>query len=105
MAMTAAERGTRYRKRHPDRVRSNQLTRKYGISLMEYEEMYEEQDGKCFICHQPETLIRRGKISPLCVDHKHSNGSVRKLLCHRCNMVLGYLEFADIERLFDYLKR
>jgi hypothetical protein len=43
------------------------------------------QDGKCAICKQPE------RRTSLCVDHDHVTGRVRGLLCHRCNIVLGFV--------------
>lgn len=52
-----------------------------GISNEAYAAKALEQNGVCAICG----------IAPsvLCVDHNHSTGQVRDLLCHRCNRVLG----------------
>jgi Autographiviridae endonuclease VII len=46
--------------------------------------MYERQGGKCAIC--PE-FKPKGK---LVVDHNHTTGKVRKLLCLHCNTLIGY---------------
>ncbi len=51
--------------------------------------MLAAQGGVCAICHQPERVEWRGKIRALNVDHDHSTGRVRGLLCNVCNHVLG----------------
>jgi hypothetical protein len=47
--------------------------------------MLARQGGACAICKQPPT--RR----PLFVDHCHTTGKVRGLLCHGCNAALGFM--------------
>lgn len=77
----------RERKRAYDKKRNLML--KYGMDLQEYESMMKQQKGKCKICgkkHQNE------RAKWLVVDHDHSNGKVRSLLCDRCNTVLGLVE-------------
>lgn len=60
---------------------------------MRYAEMVIAQEGLCAICHQPETSrARGGGIRTLCVDHDHTTGQVRGLLCQRCNSALGLLD-------------
>lgn len=58
----------------------------YGITLEQYEKMFEEQNGVCAICGQSE--INR-KLS---VDHRHKDGKVRALLCTKCNYLVGIVE-------------
>lgn len=75
----------------------------YRISAREYDEMFKVQAGVCGICAQPEVEGRR-----LAVDHEHSAaGTVRALLCFRCNTSLGKLrEDPEIfERAIAYLRR
>jgi ERCC4-type nuclease len=57
----------------------------YGITTQDYNRMFEAQEGTCAICkvHQSELKKR------LFVDHEHSSGKIRKLLCHHCNAMLG----------------
>ena len=62
------------------------LKRMYGISLEDYDKMSEEQNHKCQICGKTE-MNYRNKV--LCVDHNHSTGKVRGLLCGLCNSGLG----------------
>lgn len=91
-----------------DQQRHYGLMRYYGLSIAEYAEMYRIQDGKCAICHQPElSKDRQGNARVLAVDHCHSTGAVRELLCYSCNSMLGQAR-DNVEILLsgaDYLKR
>ena len=52
--------------------------------------MFEAQGGCCRLCgrqHGTDT-----KASLLCVDHNHTTGQVRGLLCSWCNRGLGFLQ-------------
>jgi Recombination endonuclease VII len=62
------------------------LRSKYGIDLAEYQRLLEMQDGGCAICGR-----KPGK-TPLHVDHNHTTGIVRGLLCHQCNWYLGTVD-------------
>jgi hypothetical protein len=59
--------------------------------LEEYQELLEEQGGGCAICGNPETAIRMNKIVAMSVDHNHSTGKRRGLLCTACNIGIGSL--------------
>jgi hypothetical protein len=59
-----------------------------------YSAMLAEQDGLCAICHRPETAVRHGKAMLLAVDHDHTTGAVRGLLCHNCNTKVAAYEWA-----------
>lgn len=72
-----------YRKKHPSytaKKKDTQLRRRYGISLEERDRMAAEQGGVCAICREAKTLV---------VDHCHTSGEVRGLLCNDCNWMLG----------------
>jgi len=60
--------------------------RKYGLTLLEYDNMVKAQGGKCKICgdEKPGTLTG---VWP--VDHNHVTKRVRALLCSDCNAGLG----------------
>ena len=58
--------------------------RKYNLSLDEYHEMINRQDGLCAICS-----VDLGE--KFCVDHCHDSGAVRGLLCYSCNTGIGLL--------------
>lgn len=53
---------------------------KYGITVDEYDAMFEAQNGQCAFCFTSEDL---------CIDHCHESGQVRWLLCRKCNSGLG----------------
>lgn len=78
--------------------RNNDLKRYYGITLEQYEGMKAKQNDKCAICHKSNKLV---------VDHCHVSGTVRELLCHRCNRVLGIVEEDEIllRSLAEYIKK
>lgn len=87
----AAEKAGRTTMRSTERQKSYNL-KKYGITAYEYRMMKEAQGGVCAMCGDPP-----GK-KDLAVDHCHSTGKVRALLCHRCNPMLGYA-LDDVVRL------
>lgn len=70
-----------YGEKYPERIRNTDLRIRYGITLEDYNAMYERQGGRCAICGAAE-----GK---LVVDHNHKTGKVRELLCHLCNAMIG----------------
>lgn len=86
-----------------ERTRRNKyLIYTYGITLYDYEEMINFQEGKCLICNRIETLV---------VDHNHKLSKehpefVRGLLCNQCNVGLGYFkdDVKVMKRAIDYLK-
>ena len=72
------------------KIRCNRMLRKYGITNEDYHAMLEQQKNVCAICNNPQY---NGKDRFLCVDHCHSTGKVRQLLCIKCNTGLG--QFLD----------
>lgn len=92
-----------------DRQRGHNLKSKYGITSTEYDEMLAAQDGVCAVCRQPETRYDpRWRVTRrLAVDHCHTTGKVRGLLCFEHNSGLG--KFADDPELLraaaEYLER
>lgn len=75
----------------------------YNITVEEYNELVKKQDNKCYICGTKGGYNDK----PLYVDHCHSTGMVRKLLCQHCNSGLGM--FRDnpelLEKAADYLRK
>jgi len=86
-----------------ERARWYNIKRLYGISQDEYEELLEEQDGKCGICKRHHTEFARR----LAVDHDHHDQTIRGLLCQNCNQrVLGRHTSPDLFRnAADYLEK
>lgn len=85
----------------PRRLRDAELRRVYGITTQAYEEMFKLQRGLCAICSKPPSKSYRS----LDVDHDHSTGVVRGLLCRRCNVALSYIEDGLLEARLSYLAR
>jgi hypothetical protein len=77
--------------------REKALMRNYGMTLTEWNQMFAEQNYRCAIC---------GSMDPMndsrnfCVDHCHTMGHVRGILCSPCNTMLG-LAKDDPNILFD----
>lgn len=64
--------------------------KRYGITLDQYNLMSEQQNHMCAICRNPEPCkTKNGTPMRLYVDHDHSTGAIRKLLCIKCNMGMG----------------
>lgn len=84
------------------RRKAGHIRRCYGIHPEVYHEMVARQMGLCAICGEvPKT--KQG----LCVDHDHSTGHVRGLLCNNCNAGMGYLKDNEkvLESALSYLKK
>jgi len=86
-------------------VRSKNLKQLYGMSSENYQLMFLSQNGVCAVCGRPETAIdpRTKQVKNLQIDHCHTTGKVRALLCKECNNALGLLH-DDIERIRLLLK-
>jgi hypothetical protein len=66
--------------------------RNYGVEDADVSRMKEAQQNKCFLCGSEGFLIgSNNHTEKLVVDHDHSTGKIRKLLCHNCNRGLGLL--------------
>ena len=94
----------RYKKENPRKYRDIKLRHLYGISLERYETMLIAQNNKCAICKRPDNNTEAGKFQNFVVDHRHSDGKVRGLLCHSCNKNVGIVE-EQLEPLQNYLSK
>ena len=66
------------------RMRERNLVASFGISIAQYDEMYRAQNGVCAICSAVNLNGKR-----LAVDHCHTTGAIRGLLCSKCNLGIG----------------
>jgi predicted nucleic acid-binding Zn ribbon protein len=85
-------------------LKCNQLSKrlqKYDITYLEYHNLLELQNNACAICESMEWGFKGPNI-----DHCHSTGKVRGLLCQWCNRGLGIFEddYTKLERAIEYLK-
>ena len=79
-----------YCKKHYD------ILYKYNVLPDDYEKMLEKQSHSCAVCNASPT-------ESLVVDHKHSSGEVRGLLCRKCNVGIGMF-MEDISKLKSAIK-
>lgn len=73
--------------------RMSAVQTKYGLSENEHLALIKEQNNLCAICGGKDA----GKV--LCVDHNHTTGAVRGLLCGNCNVGLG--NFRDNPKILE----
>jgi hypothetical protein len=91
----------KYREENKDKAKGYKLLKTYNITLNDYNEMFKKQEGKCSICKKHQNELTK----PLYVDHDHSTGKVRELLCSSCNFKLGILETVDRDIFDAYSKK
>ena len=94
------------RANNPDYYRDKDLQKRYGVSLEWYREQFAKQNGVCWICKKPETTIIRGKKIEMPVDHCHTTGKARGLLCTQCNRGLGLFQdnLTILQSAIEYLE-
>ena len=82
------------------KAQTNYSLRKYGLTTEGYTQMFAQQGGSCAICacaiHPMGSPVGRMELAH--VDHCHTTGKVRGLLCAYCNTSLGKMR-DDPERL------
>ncbi len=89
-----------YRKKNKRKIKSMKLRYSYGIDVETFEQMLKDQKYKCLIDGQ--TIDSKTAH----VDHNHSNGMVRGLLCDSCNKGLGFFKdnVVVLKRAINYLR-
>ncbi len=83
--------------------RRTNLRRYYGLEESEYDALFDSQQGKCAICQKDLERISRSTH----IDHCHSSGKIRGILCHHCNTAIGLLG-DDVEKMkaaIEYLEK
>lgn len=86
------------------------LRRKFGLTPADYAALELSQKYGCAICGvraKERTTRSGGKCARLHVDHCHSTGVVRGLLCYGCNSALGLFKdnVAALKAAAAYLER
>jgi Recombination endonuclease VII len=88
----------------------SKLKKLYGITPETYYKLLEQQNGCCAICgtNNPwNKTYKKIKKSKFSVDHCHTTGKVRGLLCTKCNRALGLVNdnIETVFRMAGYLKQ
>lgn len=89
------ERRRERRKQDPDKsrelqrqyARKSRLKKLYGLTIDDAALMLQRQNNRCAICE-----VEFSETKKPVVDHCHSSGKVRELLCSPCNTALGHIE-------------
>lgn len=86
--------------RKESRERSFKLVR--GITYAERDLLLQEQEGRCKCCSKETSGSKKGWH----VDHCHTTGKIRGILCANCNIALGQVNDSveHLEQLIDYIK-
>lgn len=84
-----------------DKKKHAKWLRRYNLKQEDYLNMFNNQNGCCKICNQK--CISGMNLS---VDHCHKTGTVRGLLCRKCNTALGMFNdnIEYFEEAIKYLK-
>lgn len=88
----------------------SKLRRLYGLSIAEYDALFNAQGGRCAICRSDNPRSRGYKkqaSAKFCVDHNHATGRVRGLLCTACNRAIGLLrdDLVNVQNMLSYLQK
>ena len=94
------EKQRKFNKENPIKRKNSMLKYQYGITLIDYNKMFEQQKGKCAICKRHQNNLTR----TLCVDHDHKTNQVRALLCVTCNTDVSVVE-NRLEEMLNYLNK
>ncbi len=85
------------------RMQEFHYKKKFNLTLEEINRMIKNQDGICPICKQKISNAKRKWH----VDHNHTTGEVRGILCSSCNPGLGYFKdnIQILQSAIKYLKK
>ena len=102
-----AENSKRWAEKNPEKYEAQQrkshLMRHYGLSVEDYNELFEQQQGCCAICGKHQSKIKYR----LDVEHNHKTGKVRSLTCTTCNKLINVYEkefYGLKDKIKDYLE-
>lgn len=89
-----AEKNKIYREKNKEIVAERKRLYKYGIDKLTYAKLLEVQNNVCAVCKK---RCRDSRGRGLAVDHCHTTGKIRGLLCSPCNQAIGlFLDDPDL---------
>lgn len=93
-----------WQQQNPEKSKAGRLMKTYGMSLEKFNLMMDSCNHSCEICGYQDKSKKN--VFPV-VDHCHTSGQVRGILCSNCNTALG--KFKDsidfLSKAIDYLNR
>lgn len=93
-----------YRRTEQGKLHTRKMNlKKYGVTPEWYDLKLKEQNYRCAVCLTEDPGCNQYSVQSFTVDHNHTTGRVRGLLCHNCNRAEGLLQ-GNAQRLADYLK-
>lgn len=97
------ERKRKHYARNKIRTRWYILKSRFGLSQIDYKNLYEQQNGICPVC--------TGILAPVddggrvnVIDHSHETGKIRGIVHRRCNSTVGFVENIGLDRIVGYIK-
>lgn len=93
------------KQRQAKNMRRGHYRRKYCYTVKSYIDQLNLQNGECLVCGRTDNFGRRF----FCIDHSHTTGKLRGLLCDGCNLLVGRVEHnikcptEIFEKIQDYL--
>ncbi|MDB9868958.1 endonuclease VII domain-containing protein [Pseudomonadales bacterium] len=72
-----------------DKIKFSHWKKRFGVDQDMYKKILKQQKYLCAICRKEESTKRKDRLISLSIDHCHETGSIRGLLCRRCNVALG----------------
>ena len=90
--------GKKYHATNPEASHREQLMHHYGMRIEDYNQLLHKQGGVCAVCGSL-PILEKGRRRRLAVDHDHSTGEIRGLLCGLCNRGLG--QFRDSSEILE----
>jgi hypothetical protein len=92
---------------HPGSRLGESTKARYGVTALQKEAMWLAQDKLCAICGKEMLLWQVANHTGDCsrIDHNHTTGQVRSLLCGGCNLLVGNLEHPLADTACEYLER
>lgn len=83
-----------------EQAKWRRVKKEYGLSQIQVEKMLEKQNFSCAICEKSIAIKYH-------IDHCHTSGIVRSLLCSKCNQAIGLLDEDQkkIQKAADYIRK
>lgn len=99
----AREKGKKRYEANPEEGRLRAIKAKYGLPIDDYLRMIEDTGSACPVCTS--TFTSKGKHKR-CVDHDHTSGTIRGIICMMCNFAIGQFDddADNVERAIAYLR-